>query len=235
MDTYIRRALTHCSTWHQTNEELKKTTQILVNNGYSNQEIEKRIRKNINKWYIGNQEEPPQNNIKLFYRGYFHKNYKEDEKALRKIINENVTPTSENTKINLNIYYKSRKTSQLLLKNNPAPHPSDMKKRNVVYQFKCPAVGCTHSYIGLTTTRLTKRISCHLQEGNIYKHFTSYHNHPPARECLIKSIEVIDTAPDPKRLRYLEAIYIMSEKPTLNVTQENLLLPTAFHRRPTLQ
>ena len=232
IDTYIRRALTHCSTWHLTNEELKKTTQMLVNNGYSNEEVEKRIRKNINKWYMENHEETPENNnIKLFYRGYYHKNYKEDEKALRKIINENITPTRENSKINLNIYYKSKKTSQLLLKNNPAPQPSDLKKRNVVYQFKCPEVGCSHSYIGLTTTRLSKRISCHLQEGNIYKHFNHQHSRRPTREEVVNSTEVIDTAPDHKRLRYLEAIYILRDKPSLNITQENFLLPTTQHRR----
>ena len=233
MDTYIRRALTHCSTWIATNEELKKTTQMLVNNGYSNREIEHRIKRHMDQWYSQNQKETPTDNIKLFYRGYYHKEYKEDEKALQKIIKENLTSTRDNTKICLQIYYKSRKTSQLLLKNNPAPQPSDIKKRNVVYQFKCPEVGCPHSYIGLTTTRLSKRISCHLQEGNIYRHYARQHNHPPTREALVNSIKVIDTTPDHRRLRYLEAIYILQEKPTLNITQENLLLPTTLQQRPT--
>ena len=122
MDTYIRRALTHCSTWPLTDTELEHVTQTLINNGYSNQEVQERVRVNINKWYANPTQKPPTQEIKLFYRAYFHKNHKQDEAAIRKIINENVAPTEEDTKINLNIYYKNKRTSELLLKNNPAPH-----------------------------------------------------------------------------------------------------------------
>ena len=230
IDTYIRRALTHCSTWHLTNEEIEQVTQTLVNNGFSNREIQRRIRTIIDSWYLNNPQSDPCKKIKLFYRGYFHKSYQKDEKAIKEIIHENVTPTDPTSKVHLNIYYKNKKTSQLLLKNNPSPPPEDMKKRNVVYHFKCPEVGCTHSYIGLTTTKLSKRISCHLQEGNIYKHFAHIHNKRPTRN-ITEAIEIIDTAQDPKRLRYLEALHILEKKPSLNVTQEVLLLPTTLQRR----
>ena len=228
IDTYIRRALTHCSTWHLANEEIEQATQILVNNGFSNKEINKRIRNIIDKWYLNPAENDPCRKIKLFYKGYFHNKYKQDENALKKIIQENVIPTDSTTKVHLNIYYRNSKTEQLLLKNNPSPPPEDLKKRNVVYRFKCPEVGCAHSYIGLTTTKLTKRIACHLQEGNIYNHFRRAHNKRSSRTDVTEAKEIIDAVQDPKRLRYLEALHILEIKPSLNVTQETLLLPTTL-------
>ena len=111
------------------------------------------------------------------------------------------------------------------MKNNPAPHPEMIKQRNVVYHYKCPIMRCTHDYIGITTMRLSKRISCHLQEGAIFNHLQRHHNTRIDRD-LIKSISVIDRESDPKRLRYLEAIHILDKKPSINCTDEPLLLPT---------
>ena len=230
IDTYIRRALSHCSTWKSTDREIEHSAQILVNNGFSNKHINKRIRTTINNWYNPTPREN-KTELKLFYRGYFHRNHKQDEAALRKIVRENVTPTEENTIINLNIYYKNPKTANLLIKNNPAPPPGDLKKANVIYQFKCQEMGCAHTYIGMTTTRLSKRISSHLQEGNILKHYKNVHNFRPSRESIIPTFKIVDSATDHKRLRFLEALHILEKKPTLNVTQETFLLPLIKHRR----
>ena len=226
IDAYIKRALTHCSNWQLTTEEINKVSQILVNNGHSNKDIETRTRIAINKWYADDTPLNATDHIKLFYRAYYHKNYKQDEDALHSIIKNHVSPTDKSSQVKLNIYYKNKKTSQLLLRNNPAPPPSDMKKRNVVYLFRCPEVRCPHSYIGMTTTRLSKRLSCHLQEGAIYKHFQQEHSKTLTRDTIVNSTEVLDIAPDHKRLRYLEALNILQLKPTLNTAQEALLLPT---------
>ena len=65
------------------------------------------------------------------------------------------------------------KTSNLVMKNNPRPDNDTLEKLMVVYQFKCPYEGgCPHTYIGMTTMRLAKRISCHCQEGDIFQHIT---------------------------------------------------------------
>ena len=226
IDTYIKRALTHCSNWQLTTEELNNVSKILVNNGYSNKDIEKRICIALNKWYAGNIPTVTTENIKLFYRAYYHKNYKKDEGALHSIIRNHVSPTDESTRIQLNIYYKNKKSSQLLLRNNPAPPPNDLKKRNVVYHFRCQEVGCSHSYIGMTTTRLSKRLSCHLQEGAIYRHYQQHHNKLLTRDIIVCSTRILQSAPDHLRLRYLEALYILDLKPSLNTTQEAFLLPT---------
>ena len=38
---YIRRALTHCSTWQQVHQEIERSTQVLVNNGFREKDIER--------------------------------------------------------------------------------------------------------------------------------------------------------------------------------------------------
>ena len=260
INAYIQRALTHCSTWKTTTEEIENATQILVNNGFTNKEIQNQTKKAVDKWYLRQNDDAPSpdapaantpsanaptanapatnasaanppENLQVFYKNQYHRNYKQDEKSLREIINNNVKP-KDNYNVKLIIYYKSKKTHNLIMKNNPSPAPETLKRRNVVYLFKCPYVECSHSYVGMTTLRLSKRISCHVQEGNIHAHFKNIHNCTPARDRYIESIEIIDSNPDCKRLRFLEALHILELKPTLNCTQEPLLLPTCNLQRP---
>ena len=117
------------------------------------------------------------------------------------------------------------------MKNNPFPISDDLKKRMVVYHFECPHEGgCPHTYVGMTTMRLSKRISCHGQEGAIFQHFTEKHNRRPTRQELIHSITIVGQADDALRLRYLEALIIKDKKPSLNTTNEIVLLPTLRNR-----
>ena len=112
------------------------------------------------------------------------------------------------------------------MKNNPAPLQDKIRRRNVVYLFKCPVLSCDQDYIGMTTMKLSKRISCHLQQGAISNHMHTAHNTKITREKLIDSISIIDQEQDHKRLRYLEALHILDKKPTINRTDEPLLLPS---------
>ena len=77
---------------------------------------------------------------------------------------------------------------------------------------------------------LSKRISCHAQEGNIFNHYNNVHNCRPSRATLVDAIEIIDYEADPRRLRLLEALHISSIKPSINVTQEPMLLPSSDAR-----
>ncbi|XP_064110230.1 uncharacterized protein LOC135218015 [Macrobrachium nipponense] len=92
---YIRRALTHCSSWQDTHKELDRVTQVLVNNGYLNPLNNKEVRTALDRWYSGSErlQPHPREKIKLFYKARMHARHLEDEDALRKIIRENVTPT----------------------------------------------------------------------------------------------------------------------------------------------
>ncbi|XP_068229086.1 uncharacterized protein [Palaemon carinicauda] len=48
---FVRRALSHCSTWTETHKELERTAQILINNGSSNKQVQREVRTAIDKWY----------------------------------------------------------------------------------------------------------------------------------------------------------------------------------------
>ena len=117
----------------------------------------------------------------------------------------------------------------MLMKNSPRVDEDPLKKHGVVYRIICPADGCSHSYIGMTTTRLSKRLSVHLQEGNFHQHYNRIHGELP-RTTLLQATSIIDQDSDRRRLRLKEALHIMRLKPTLNVTQETLLLPTNIRR-----
>ena len=84
----------------------------------------------------------------------------------------------------------------------------------------------------MTTMTLSKRLSCHVQEGNIYQHFVNSHASRPSRDTLIESVKIIDSDMDPRRLRFLEALHIANDKPSINVTQEPFLLPSCTAQRP---
>lgn len=160
-----------------------------------------------------------------------HPQYREDENSMKKIVMENVTPTEDSKRINLVIYYKNRRTRDLVMKNNPSPPAREpLKQKNVVYQFVCPVRGCPGAYIGMTTMRLSKRISCHAQEGAIMNHARATHNISISRDSIIQNISIIGRAADPRRLRLLEALLIAERKPTMNTTQEASLLPTNLRR-----
>ena len=84
----------------------------------------------------------------------------------------------------------------------------------------------------MSSTRLSKRVSVHLQEGAVYQHYLREHGGRMQRQELISNVKVLDNDLDRQRLRYKEALYILQLKPTLNVTQETLLLPTTIRREP---
>ena len=87
----------------------------------------------------------------------------------------------------------------------------------------------------MTTTRLSKRLSVHLQEGNFHQHYTRAHGEL-LKTTLLQGTSIIDRDSDQRRLRLREALHILWLKPTLNVTQETLLLPTNIQRnRPTAE
>ncbi|XP_066952480.1 uncharacterized protein [Macrobrachium rosenbergii] len=82
ISAYVRRALSHCSSWNITHDELERVAQVVIDNGHPNKEIGESIRRNVESWY---QQEPRPDvpeHIDLFYRGFFHKKYKDDEPAL---------------------------------------------------------------------------------------------------------------------------------------------------------
>ena len=218
VSAYVRRALSHCSNWSSVHKEMERLTQVLVNNGYNNSVINNVVERALDRWYSNDAlPSPPQQEIKLFYRSYMSSAHKTDEKTIKDIIHKNVKPTHTDTHINFTIYYKSAKTSQLLLRNRPAMKLPPLQKDHVIYQHTCNHEDSgPHTYIGMTRTRLTRRLTCHLQSGAIKSHYHTEHNIKLTRQHLDEKTVIIDKERDSRRILLMEALYIAELKPTIN-------------------
>ena len=219
---YIHRALTHCSTWALVHQEFDRIRHVLVNNNFTLTDIDNQIRRQLHKHFLPTDTSTPQtrNNIKLFYRNTMSSAYKADEKAVRDIVYRNCIPSDPEDSLKLIIYYKSPKTSSLVMNNNLSKDTSDLKATNVVYEFSCPIGDCARrsnsSYIGYTTTSLSRRLTMHLQTGAPKQHMATTHNTRLTRSILVDNTTIIARCHDVNRLRVLEAVYIRDKDPTIN-------------------
>merc|ERR1712121_271651 len=119
---YIRRAITHCSDWKSVHAEIKRSTDVLLTNGYSKNEIEKQTNRILDNWYN---------------KSHFSTKYTEDERIMKQIVKKNVTPTDPNKKLLFTIYYKNKKTCDFLLRNSPKIEKKEIQKSNVIYRYIC--------------------------------------------------------------------------------------------------
>ena len=81
--SYTVRAITHASTWVNTHQEFDRISQVLINNGFSNKNVEKQIRKSLEKWYDNPQQDEQQQNgktHKLFLRAFMSSGHKEENR-----------------------------------------------------------------------------------------------------------------------------------------------------------
>ena len=235
---YIRRALSHCSTWASTHKELERAAQQLVDNGFTNDTVKKVTRRILDRWYNNqtNDDNREEGVVTLYYKSHMNTAYKEDERIIRDIISSNVSPAGNTTDIKTIIYYQSKKTSHLLLRNNLTPRPAELQRTNLIYKHICQNEDCrphTSSYIGMTTTRLSRRISNHLQSGTIKRHYLESHGVRLTREDMEAGTTILDYETNPGRLAILEALYIKEEKPRINLQYEELfILPSLKRPRP---
>ena len=235
INAFVKRALTHCSSWTATNLELTRVSQMLANNGYPRHLVDSTIKHRLDT-FMEEQEHQGDStpDIHLYYKNYMSSAYSKDEKALRKIIHDHVQPIDSDTKLKLIIYYKTRRTSNLVMKNNCLPPSSPLQEVSLVYQYTCTNGDCSHltsAYIGSTTTTLSKRITSHLQDGAIRRHNISQHGFTITRQHLEENTTIIHKEPDRNRLRITEAVYIHTHKPTINIQlQPETNLPSL--RRP---
>ena len=104
-----------------------------MNNGYGNTEVNSAIKKAINKWY---KEEKPdkKNKILLYYKNIMSTEYKTDERIIKEIIQRHVKPTNEEHTIDVIIYYNTKKTSQLLIKNRTTTKKTPLQEDHVIYK-----------------------------------------------------------------------------------------------------
>ena len=86
-----------------------------------------------------------------------------------------------NDELKLIIYYKNKKVNQLIMNNNPTKKTDSLQQTNVIYEFSCPKEDCkllqNIKYIGMASTTLSHRLTCHLSSGGPKQHME--HVRPP--------------------------------------------------------
>ena len=218
---FLYRAKTLCSEKTEMLLEINRSKQILINNGYSNREVDEHIKKflkNVDKVNT----DMPKTVQHLYYRNYMSSGHREDEKALKEIIRTNIKTKEADTKLNVIIYYKSTKTSNLVLKNNPSLKLRDLARTHLVYDYNCQKDACNHlensetTYTGVTTCQLSRRLSYHLQNGAIKAHYQNVHKSKITRTEIEEFTSIRYTEKDENRLSILEALIIVHEDPKLN-------------------
>ena len=160
--------------------------------------------------------------VEIFYQNQFHKLYKADETALKKILKRDIFEI--NVKIKLNIYYKNKKVRDFIMKNNlSGTTPPHSEKSHIIYEYVCPEREClslNYSYIGLTTCTLKERLTGHKYKGAIFDHHHRKHACRPALENLLSATKILYYCDNRFDLPIYEALFIRKNKPKLN---ENVL------------
>ena len=204
--------------------EFSRSKQILVNNGYTNKLIDDEIRKFLRKETSEQSPPPPPPGTthKVYYKNFMNTNYKRNEKSIKEIINNNVKVINPNDRLQIVIYYKSTKTSNLVMKNNMSPKLRELARTNLIYDFTCKTGECMHlpqqkvRYSGLTTCTLSRRLSLHIQKGAIRKHYELCHNRNINRDEIVAMTKARYHERDVRRLEILEALIIRYEDPEVN-------------------
>ena len=96
--------------------EVNRIRQILTDNDYPSSIIDGEVAKFRSRIATVTAIVEPQQCVKLYYRNQMTSQYKQDERNLRSVIDQYVTPEQDKT-LKLFIYYKNRKVSNMFVKN----------------------------------------------------------------------------------------------------------------------
>jgi len=215
----VHRTYKISSSWQLFHERIAVLRQTFINNGYSNTTFDQ-VLNNYLQSRDKKKSDDTENIYNIYYRNQYSSAYKTDERILKDIIHNNITIKKENTRIKLNIYYKSSTTASLVMKNSPDKPKNDLKKTSVIYDYKCTKGDCEllpeARYIGMTTTTLSRRLTMHLQSGAIKQHSVEVHNERLTRQDLVENTKIAKHFTDFATLQIHEAIMILRQAPTLN-------------------
>ncbi|KAG0721961.1 hypothetical protein GWK47_045373 [Chionoecetes opilio] len=107
----------------------------------------------------------------------------------------------------------------------PSQTKETTQRSHVVYTITCKRGNCEvlpSSYFGMTTTKLSRRLPCHLTSGAPKSHLLEKHGIIITRKFLEENTELVDICADVRRLPILEALYIKDINPKLNVQAYDL-------------
>ena len=224
--SYLRRAYKISSTWQHFHQEIERVKQLLINNNFCNRNVDKEISAFLTRNLSNIQHQETPNNINIFYKNQMHNNHKTDEKVIKRIMQQNVKCTDTSNNLKLIVYYKNKKVSNSIMKNSPSSNSDKLKSSNVVYEYKCITGDCAlqnhSSYIGMTRTTLSRRLTCHLQQGAIKRHHVETHETNISRQQLVDNTSVLTHCPGGKHLEVTEAVYIREKSPSINIQYASL-------------
>ena len=176
----IHRAYKISSDWHIFNSTVDRLKQLFVNNGYSNKTFDNQLNKYLNKVNNKNEVTARATTVhKVYYQNQFSAAHKTDERILKEIVKNNTRCTNPTDRLQIITYYRSNTTTSAITKNNQFPSTTILKPTNVVYEYKCNKGDCellNSSYIGMTTTTLSRRLTLHLAQGGPKHHAHTIHN-----------------------------------------------------------
>lgn len=224
--TLLHRAYALSSSWSHIHQEISRVRQLLTNNNFPIDIIDKEINKFLNKKLDARSiidQQPPSTNINYYFENQMTSNYRNEEKSLHNIIDKHVKPVRASDTVKLIIFYRNKKLSKLFIRNKPVTTIDASKEHHVVYQYTCDHQSCnsTNKYIGYTTTTLYQRFGCHTQSGSIRKHLTEEHAITSLRRNdLIQNTKVLHRDSRRRDLVFIEALYIKEHCPTLNAQDE---------------
>ena len=139
---------------------------------------------------------------------------------MKNIIYGNVKCKNPNDRLKLIIYYKSATVKSLASRNNNPPSTPPLHMTDLIYEFNCNKDECEHlpnnSYIGLTTTTLSRTLTMHLNSGGPKTHMETQHNEPLTRNILENGTKILRRETDHNRLKILEALLIQEKQPEIN-------------------
>ena len=224
ISNYINRAFKISSTWSEFHTELNHMKQRLINNNYSNKMVDTQIDKFLKLKLTASESNKKERKTPLtvYYQSQTHPNYKTEERILSNIVHNNTKCTDSDKELKIIFYYKNKKNTNLVMKNNLMPPLQPLEQTNVIYKFTCPmSHGQATEYIGFSQTTLSQRLTAHKQNGSIYNHFKTEHKLKPTREQLTENTKIVARETDRHRLAIKEALLIVREKPIINKQFDN--------------
>ena len=130
--SYIHRAYKTCTSEGNLKPELNRVKQILINNGFSNLQVDQEIQ----KYRIRKQDDSSRiNKINVFYENQINKANKIDERIIKNNVSRNFQCSNVNDRLNLIIYYKNKKSKQLVIKNSFCEKRGQLLHTNVIYEL----------------------------------------------------------------------------------------------------
>ena len=118
------------------------------------------------------------------------------------------------------------------MRNNHSPPLPVLKQTNLIYEFTCKHGDCEllpSSYIGLTTTTLSRRLAMHLAGGAPKKHMQEALGIKLTREIIVTKTKIIKKENDIRKLDIIEATLIQKKDSSITKQDSGRLRTLKLH------